>query len=98
MAYASTTTPTLIWESAVAAYAAACRALEVAESNRLTAEDRRAAAEENLLATPAPHLAAVAIKLEAMWTDTGTIMAEPTGDAQRTLIADIKRFAEVIQW
>ena len=96
MAKASSITPS-IWETAVATYDAACKALEEAESGRVNAEHFRDAAEEALFAIPSPHLGAVAFKLGAMWSDNFAIMTDPTVDTQRTLIADIKRFAVVCE-
>ena len=93
MAAASTTTPTLIWETAVATYDTASNALLDAETARLFADGDCDAAEIAMLNTPAPNFAAVVTKLETMWIRNFGVVSDPYVDAQRLMIADIKRLA-----
>lgn len=83
------------WETALAGYLASRDALTEMEMQRLKAEEDRDDAEELLLNTPAPNLAAVVTKLEAIWAENFRMVSDPIVDAQRLMIADIKRFAAV---
>ena len=95
MANAPANTPSAPWETALAAYLASCDALNELETLRMRAEEQRDDAEEVLLNTPAPSLAAVATKLEAIWAENFRMLSDPIVDAKRLMIADIKRFAAV---
>lgn len=93
MADDTPTTSLMAWKTAAATYDTASNVLLDAETARLFADEDCDAAEIAMLNTPAPNFAAVITKLETMWIRNFGMVSDPYVDAQRLMIADIKRLA-----